>query len=55
MNHRDKLIAIHELISQNAVESKRFIIDIKKIPQEILDKINLVAINYSKQKHKRHY
>jgi len=50
MNHRDKLIAIHELISQNAVESKRFIVGIKKIPQEILDKISLIAKNCSDQK-----
>ena len=50
MNHRDKLIAIHELISQNAVESKQFLIGIKKIPQEILDKINLIAKDCSDQK-----
>ena len=45
MNHQDKLLEIHELISKNFVVG-----EIKKIPQEILEKINLIAKNCSKQK-----
>ena len=45
MNHRDKLIQIYELISK-----KSTVVEIKKIPQEILGKIDLIAQNCSKQK-----
>ncbi len=45
MNHRDKLIEIYKLISKNSV-----VVKIKKIPQEILDGVNLIAKNCSKQK-----
>ena len=45
MNHRDKLIEIYELISKNSA-----ILKTPKIPQEILEKIDLIAENCSKQK-----
>ncbi len=45
MNHRDKLIQIYELISKNPN-----FVGTKKIPQEILEKISLIAKNCSKQK-----
>ena len=45
MNHRDKLIEIYELISKNSVG-----VEIKKVPQGILEEINLIAKNCSKQK-----
>lgn len=45
MNHRDKLIQIHELISKSS-----YILTTKKVPQEILEKISLIAKNCSKQK-----
>ncbi len=45
MNHQDKLLEIHELTSKNFIVG-----EIKKIPHEILEKINLIAKNCSKQK-----
>jgi DNA (cytosine-5)-methyltransferase 1 len=45
MNHRDKLIQIYELISKNSA-----VVVTKKVPQEILEKISLIARNCSKQK-----
>lgn len=45
MNHQDKLLQIHRLISQNTFKLEQFTIEIQKIPQGISDKINLVAAN----------
>ncbi len=45
MNHQDKLIEIYELVSTNPVG-----VEIKQIPQKILEEINLIAKNCSKQK-----
>ena len=50
MNHQDKLLEIHRLVSHNTIELEQSIMKIKKIPQEILEKINLIAKNCSKQK-----
>ena len=50
MNHRDKLIEIHKIASKNIDKSNLSIAGIKNIPQEILDKINLIATNCFKQK-----
>jgi DNA (cytosine-5)-methyltransferase 1 len=40
MNHQDKLIEIYELIAKNSI-----VVEIKKIPQETLEKIKLIAVN----------
>jgi len=45
MNHRDKLLQIHELISENSAVAVT-----KRLPQEISEKISLIARNSSKQK-----
>jgi len=45
MNHRDKLLQIYALISKNSA-----VVVTKKVPQEILEKISLIAKNCSKQK-----
>ena len=50
MNHRDKLIQIHRLVSKNTKHLNQSIAKNQKIPQEILDKINLIATNCFKQK-----
>lgn len=44
MNHRDKLIEIYELISK-----KSTVVEIKKIPQQTLEKIKLIAVNAFKK------
>ena len=50
MNHQEKLIGIHKLVSKNTKQLNQSLAKNQKIPQEILDKINLIATNCFKQK-----
>lgn len=50
MNHQDKLLELYELISNDFCKSKKFLFESKKIPQDTLEKINLIAKNCFKQK-----
>jgi DNA (cytosine-5)-methyltransferase 1 len=49
MNHQDKLLEIYQLII-NPIELPQFMVKIQKLPSEVLEKINLIATNCSKQK-----
>lgn len=50
MNHQEKLIEIYKFISNDLSKSKKFAVEIRKIPKHILEKINLIGANSSKQK-----
>ncbi len=50
MNHKEKLIEIYKLISDNSYESQEFLSATLEISKDILDSILLIARNYSKQK-----
>ena len=50
MNHQDKLLEIYKLISNDFCKSKKFISESKKLSQDILEKINLIGKNCSRQK-----
>jgi len=49
MNHQDKLLNLYELISNNFCKSEKFVFESKQIPQNILEKIDLIAKNCSRQ------
>ena len=50
MNHQDKLLELYELISNDFCKSKKFLLESRKIPQDTLEKINLIAKNCFRQK-----
>lgn len=50
MNHQQKLLEIYKFVSKDQCESKKFITESRKICKHILDKINLIGANSSKQK-----
>jgi DNA (cytosine-5)-methyltransferase 1 len=50
MNHQVKLIELYKLVSDDLYESQEFLEQSYEIPKQILDNIELIARNYSKQK-----
>ncbi len=50
MNHQEKLLEIYKFVSKDLCKSKKFITESRKIPKHILEKINLIGANSSKQK-----
>ncbi len=50
MNHQEKLLEIYRFISNGSHKSMKIIAEMQKLPQNILDNINLIGLNCFKQK-----